>query len=310
MGPEVLIVLATFQGEPYLKSQLESLLHQDYPNIRLLIRDDLSQDATPQLIRYYQKRFPGKIDVLPSVERLGVVGNFEALMQAAIDKAPYVMFSDQDDCWNLNKVSSTLKLMLEKEQSQPCLVHTDLKVVDNQLNLVDSSFWDYCHLKPQGRETLNRLLVQNVVTGCTVMINQALLKKALPIPKEAIMHDWWLALVASTFGKIIHSKKALIAYRQHSNNQLGAQKFGSLKHLVHQKKKYKHSVKAVFAQAKAFHAKYASELPIETQDLLKDFLWLPHCSAISSPFLLWKRRFYKHGFLRNVFFHLFLKCKS
>ena len=136
----------------------------------------------------------------------------------------YVMFCDQDDVWCPDKIEKTLASMKKAESENgdiPILVHGDLSVVDSSLNVISSSFFEYQRLY-QNKVSLPALLVQNYVTGCTVMINRALKQKCSPIPKECIMHDWWLGLVAAVYGKIVCINEPLLLYRQHSGNQVGA----------------------------------------------------------------------------------------
>lgn len=300
---QVVILLATYQGARFLGQQLDSLMSQSYPHFRLFIRDDGSSDGTQNLIQSYARLYPEKIHLLPPDRRLGVVGNFQRLMEEALGQAPYIMFCDQDDLWEKDKILKTLMKMKQEEDQRPCLVHTDLCVVDQELKPLHPSFWRYCHLKPKGRESFNRLLVQNVVTGCTVMINQALLKQALPIPSQAMMHDWWLALVASAFGKVVHLQESAILYRQHSRNQLGAQKFGSFQHLRAKWRGLSRTNQALFDQARFFHIRYQEELDQDLKEVLNDFLNIPAVSFVESRRLIWKRAFFKHGLLRNLFFN-------
>ena len=306
----VLILLATYQGSSYLKEQIESILQQTYENIQIYIRDDLSNDDTPQIISHYAKKFPEKIHVLKSNERLGVIGNFACLMQSGLNQAPYIMLSDQDDVWKKDKVEKTLRVMKAYEVNAPCLVHADLTVVNNQLKIFHLSFWKYSYLKPQGRQSLNRLLVQNVVTGCTVMMNQALLQKALPIPKEILMHDWWLALVAAAFGKIVPIEESLIYYRQHSSNQLGARNFKSLKNFNQQWKTLQGNYLKLFQQGASFYKQFEDELSEGQRNVLKYFLTVPKLPFWKGRWVIIRQKFFKQGFLRNCLLLAFLKAEK
>ncbi|MER3556040.1 MAG: glycosyltransferase family 2 protein, partial [Meiothermus sp.] len=133
--------------------------------------------------------------------------------------------------WLKEKLELSLKRMQELEaahgKATPLLVHTDLKVVDRNLAALSNSFWQHQNLNPKAGERWNRLLVQNVVTGCTTIINRALREVAIPIPSAAIMHDWWLALVASLLGRVEFIDQPTVLYRQHSHNDTGAKKWGA-----------------------------------------------------------------------------------
>src|SRR5690606_13737176 len=141
--------------------------------------------------------------------------------------ADYIMFCDQDDVWLPGKVTLTLAKMQELEAACGAetflLVHTDLRIVDENLNLVADSGHRYQQIDPDRGNTLGRLLVQNIATGCTIMVNRALRDLALPIPGAALMHDHWLSLVSACFGKIAYLPEPTLLYRQHSGNKVGAQ---------------------------------------------------------------------------------------
>lgn len=302
------ILLATFNGFSFIASQLDSLLAQDYKEIHLIIRDDMSSDCTKKILDTYAKKFPNIITILPSEKQLGVKGNFSCLMNHSTAK--YVMFADQDDIWEDTKVSKTYAKMKELESqsstNSPLLVHTDLKVVDRDLNILSESFWEYNGIDPTLGHSLNRLLMQNVVTGCTMMINCSLLKLAFPIPENSAMHDWWLALVAAAFGKIETLPEATMLYRQHGKNALGAQKFFSLRY-------FKKGVESIWKPeiAKQAHVKemlirYFDRLDQNQKEMLKAYKKLPRTLLPKKIFLIFKYRFFKLGFLRN-FVNIFLK---
>jgi len=221
----VCILLATNNGQPYLPKQFESIFQQTCPDWRLYIRDDHSSDETVGII----SRYLGAqecIQVQDNFGRLGVVGNFSRLIEVARqDQGVYFFLSDQDDVWYANKLADQLALMHvleEKYPGQPLLVHSDMEVVDVSLNQVHPSFMQYQNIRNEDRNPLKVLLTQNFVTGCTVLVNRQLLDVALPVPKEAMMHDWWLALCAATFGHIGYIDQPLVQYRQHGSNAVGA----------------------------------------------------------------------------------------
>lgn len=221
--PNIDILMATYNGEKYLAAQIDSIMGQSFQNFQLFIRDDCSTDATPKIIKEFTKKFPSKIISLPAERNLGIIANFSALMEAS--ESPYIMLSDQDDIWEKDKIEKTIAEMSALEKCHgseiPLLVHTDLRVVDHNLQLIDPSFWRHMKLTPDSSHTVQKLILQNVVTGCSMLMNKKLLEMSLPIPKEAMMHDWWLALVAAAFGKISCVKTPTILYRQHNNNALG-----------------------------------------------------------------------------------------
>ena len=218
----VTVLLAVYNGEKYLAEQIESLLTQTESNFRILIRDDGSCDGSQKIIASYIERYPEKISAIHGAPTGNSRDCFAALLESADDD--YVMFCDQDDVWLPEKIEITLAAMKKAESengNMPILVHGDLSVVDSNLNVISNSFFEYQRLY-QENVSLPALLVQNYITGCTVMINRALKQKCSPIPRECIMHDWWLALNAAIYGKIVCIDKPLLLYRQHNNNQVGA----------------------------------------------------------------------------------------
>ena len=222
------ILLATFNGGIWLPALLASLEQQTCQDWRLLVRDDGSHDGTLELLQTWQQRLGDRMTLVAGAKPLlpGPMGNFARLLEAAT--APYVMFCDQDDVWLPTKVARSLDTMRASEArhgtTSPILIFSDLRVVDAELRPLAESFWQSQFLRPT-QVTYRRLLVQNVVTGCTLMANRSLVTRASPIPAEAFMHDWWFALVAAAFGRLEPIREPLILYRQHSNNAVGAQCF-------------------------------------------------------------------------------------
>ena len=304
------ILLATFNGFSFIASQLDSILSQDYKNIRLIIRDDMSTDSTSRVLEAYSNQFPDVITLLPSERQLGAKGNFSYLM--GYSKADYIMFADQDDVWEEGKVGATLERMnlleLHNSKDIPLLVHTDLKVVDRDLNVLSSSFWNYCGIDPSKGHTLNRLLMQNVVTGCTMMINRPLLELGFPVPESAVMHDWWLALVAAAFGKIEVLPEATMLYRQHARNTVGASKFLSFSYFKNGLKRLNKPEKAKQFHAMELLKRYFYLLNARQKQLLKAFNKLPRAAFPQKVFLILRYRFFKMGLIRNAV-NILVKCQ-
>jgi hypothetical protein len=137
-----------------------------------------------------------------------------------------VALCDQDDVWLPGRLQKPVERIQSIERRYgrdvPTLAHTDLIVVDEDLRTIAPSFWRYSNLDPMVGGRLNRLLVQNVVTGCATTFNRALARAACPIPSTTPMHDWWLALVASALGHVEAIPDKTVLYRQHQTNHLGA----------------------------------------------------------------------------------------
>jgi glycosyltransferase involved in cell wall biosynthesis len=233
--PRVAIVLATYNGEDFLRAQLDSLLAQDYRDFVIVARDDGSHDTTLAILQHYAGAHPGKFQLVDGGgANLGASASFSTLIQYVLAhkellglEQAYMLCCDQDDVWYSDKISKSVQAMLALETKHPyraCLVHSDLRVIDAQGQELAPSFFVYQGIRPH-KHTFARMLVSNSVTGCTAMMNEKLAEIASPIPAQAIMHDWWLALVASSVGHVQPIDEPLMDYRQHQKNTLGAKQF-------------------------------------------------------------------------------------
>ena len=231
------ILMATYNGEHYLEEQLASIESQTCTDWRLIVHDDASSDGTGKILENFQKRLgKEKVIIKKNYPASGSAkANFIGLIQAST--GDYLMCCDQDDVWHQDKVARTFYRMRQMEKRYgneiPLLVHTDLRVVDEQLSELNPAFHKYMNLETDGK--LNRELIQNQVTGCTVMINKALKEYVAQVTdmELIVMHDHWLALIALVFGKMSYLNKATIDYRQHGNNSVGAQNARSISYMWH-----------------------------------------------------------------------------
>ena len=275
-SPRIVILMPTFNSARFLQEQVDSLLAQTHQNFLVVTRDDGSSDNSVALIEAYAEANPGRFHSIAGDGRnLGASGTFAHLLAHALAhrseadfQFTYVVFCDHDDVWYPHKIAVTLARMqaLEAQYSGiPLLVHSDLRVVDGERRQIAPSFVDYQGIQPH-RNGLGRLLVCNTVTGCTAMINQELAIRMLPIPQGAIMHDWWMALVASAFGKIAYIDEALLDYRQHGENTLGAKEYRRSERptLVHRLRDSKRveAYQQMARQAHAFRLQHRAGLTI------------------------------------------------
>jgi glycosyltransferase involved in cell wall biosynthesis len=317
MDQKIDILMAVYNGAHYVLAQLHSMMEQTYPHFRIIIRDNCSSDQTVSLIEQFSRQHPGKIFLIKGTENLGAMGNFATLVHYA--EAPYVMFSDADDVWLPTKIEESLALMQKNEANygaqMPILIHTDLTVVDKELNILGHSFWNYSRLNPYNAHALNRLLIHNVITGCTTLVNQPLLKLAAPIPKEAIMHDWWLGLVASAFGKIDHLAKPTILYRQHGKNDTGAKNWKSLSTYLAQTKKALQTVGRAelrqrlfrtIQQASQFLNRYEGQLEPHKKRIIQNYVALATAGPLQKRYLFLRHRYFKNMLTKNIGTFLFL----
>lgn len=224
MNKEIIdIVMPTYNGEKYLKEQIESILNQSYKNVRLIISDDCSNDSTVEILRQYEEK-DKRVIVYAQEQNLGVVRNVEFLLNKV--ENPYYMLADQDDVWLPEKVEKTLEKL---KQENADLAFGDLEVVDENLNTIYESFGDFMLLNRKINKYINsnRLnYLYNCVTGCTLLARKETIEKILPLPQKSkySIHDHWIGLIASLNGKVTYISKKYIKYRQHGNNQVGTNK--------------------------------------------------------------------------------------
>lgn len=304
---QVAILMATYNGARYLPTQLDSILNQDFEDWQLLISDDGSTDGTLNILADYQKRYPEKIRILEKEIPTGSAKkNFMFLTRQA-DSFPYVMYCDQDDFWCSEKVRVTLKKMKETESGNtaiPCLVHTDLEVVDQNLLTISRSFFRFSGLDAS-RCALNQLLIQNIVTGCTMMINHALWELAVrPVDEEQIlMHDWWFALIAAAVGRIEFVNQPLILYRQHGDNSVGAKNTKDPAYLSSQIKKgsgNRAAMENTMRQAGVFADVFSDMLKADANILLEEYAALAGQGKRKRIKTVCKYRIWKSGALRKA----------
>lgn len=219
------ILLSTYNGEKYLAEQIESLLNQTYTEWTLTIRDDGSNDGTISIIEKYAAEYPDKIKFLEEEKiNLGYIKSFERLLQYS--SAEYIMFCDQDDCWLSDKIELSINAIKQQEythgNSTPILVHTDLYVTDEKLNIRHESFARYSGLDINFIEkNIHYLGICNTVTGCATLFNKALKETMLPFNPSCI-HDEWAGICAKKYGILLFIPQSTILYRQHGKNSLGA----------------------------------------------------------------------------------------
>ena len=210
------ILMATYNGQKYLVEQLDSIINQTYHNWNLLIRDDNSTDKTLEIIQNYHKK-DKRIKILKDNKgNLGIVRNFEELLKSS--ESEFIMFSDQDDIWVENKLDMYLK-MIEKIKNKGFMIHSDAILFDkNKSNILKDTFIS----KKAINRGLENVFFNYFVQGATILISKEIKNFILPFPKEVYLHDRYIHLISELFFERIFVNKALIYYRQHGDNQIGA----------------------------------------------------------------------------------------
>ena len=224
MNRKTAILMSTYNGENYLQDQIDSIKAQDSDKWILYIRDDGSTDSTRSIIESNTLNDERIVWLDKNKnQNLGVTKSFIRMLKS-VDEDFY-MFCDQDDFWLPNKVRVTTDCMKDRD-TIPTLVHTNLKVVDQNLNEINLN--KYVSGGKYVKPYFPLLVMDNYITGCTLGFNRCLRDLVIRTQLEdcdfIIMHDWWVSLVAAFFGEIIFTNEITILYRQHGNNVVGALK--------------------------------------------------------------------------------------
>ncbi len=282
----VLVLMSVYNGEKYLREQLDSILGQKGCNVMLLIRDDGSCDGSRKILQEYLSGGQ-RAKFYPVIEgkNIGVIQSFFELLYAAVE-FPYEYFAlaDQDDIWQEDKLAAAIiaiqrgKKLAEKEgEEKPCLYASEVQPVD------------WCGEKisggiryPKRIPGFGNALVENICAGCTCVINRELLRLFCDIEVhggrlktcQVVMHDFWLYLLASAFGRVIFDTKAHIYYRQHGDNTVGMAPsvMESYKKRVLNFKKNRGKLRKQAAELKRLYGKKLEEQDKRKAGLLRDFV--------------------------------------
>ncbi|HFI0435687.1 TPA: glycosyltransferase family 2 protein [Streptococcus suis] len=215
---KVNILMSTYNGQQFLSEQIRSIQEQTYTDWTLFIRDDGSSDNTKEILKDFERQ-DSRVHLIDSdkSDNLGVIKSFHKLVNH--DRADYYFFSDQDDVWLPNKLELSLNEAQNYPANLPLMVYMDLKVVNQDLEIMTESM-----VKSQSHHANTELvqeLTENTVTGGVAMINHTL-AEMWQETDDILMHDWYLALLASAFGNLVFIDQPGELYRQHSDNVLGA----------------------------------------------------------------------------------------
>ena len=293
------IIMAVYNGQEYIREQLESLKDQTYTEWRLVIRDDRRSDKTAEIVKKFSDEVEQEVIFKVNEKPSGSAKNNFALLINDAKESDYVMFCDQDDIWKKDKIEITFNKMKQVEERYgrdfPLLVHGDVEVIDENGNINADSMFEMSHINADSK--LPQILIQNHVTGCTMMCNKKLIAgiSEYASSEYIIMHDYLAALYASVFGKIEVIKKPLLSYRQHSGNSVGAKNNNNpvylLKRLANGRKSYKEAMETSRNQVKFFVEIYREELAAEKY--CKEYELMSGYASLGSRAKLYRIMFYK-----------------
>ena len=308
----ITIIMAVYNGQEYIREQLESLKDQTYTEWRLVIRDDRSSDKTAEIVKKFSDEVEQELIFKVNEKPSGSAKNNFALLINDAKESDYVMFCDQDDIWKKDKIEITFNKMKQAEERYgrdfPLLVHGDVEVIDENGNINADSMFEMSHINADSK--LPQILIQNHVTGCTMMCNKKLIAgiSEYASSEYIIMHDYLAALYASVFGKIEVIKKPLLSYRQHSGNSVGAKNNNNpvylLKRLANGRKSYKEAMETSRNQVKFFVEIYREELAAEKYceeyELMSGYASLGSRAKLYRIMFYKKNHIWKNGTIRKI----------
>ena len=221
---KIRVLMSTYNGERYLKEQIDSVLCQDGVEVSLYIRDDGSRDATLQILNEYEKRHKN-VKVFHE-KNIGCANSFFRLMGLGYDDTiNYYAFCDQDDVWEKSKLKEAVSVLSGYEKNKMNMYCSNLWVTDETLTPIRKMYPTATYPDKVGA------MIENIATGCTVVVNKAVLSflQNKTVPQNPIMHDWWIYKICAFFGNVYFDEIPHICYRQHERNVLGAKQKGFLK---------------------------------------------------------------------------------
>lgn len=300
MRERVHIVLATYNGERFLREQMESVLAQTYENITVEVCDDGSTDGTEAIVREYEAQ-DERVKLHLNPHNLGYVKNFlEGVKRCT---APYVMLCDQDDIWQKDKVEKTLLAMQQAEKKRtgkPVLVFTDAVNFDSETGKELGFFHETSHLDVKKVDTAH-LFMENKCIGCTMMMNRAILPYLEELPEEIRVHDWWLALICSHFGTIEYVPQATLRYRQHEENQIGGSSYtGYLKKRLTHIREQRKALLQTYRQAAAFLRIFGEQMDRRQRVVAENFADMEQTGFFGRRYRILRYGYKKSGWLRNI----------
>lgn len=303
MPPSVEVLISTYNGQKYLVEQLDSILAQTQRDIMITIRDDGSVDNTADILTSYARR--DKRIKLIFAENLGVVGSFLSLLKNAESGCRFTAFADQDDVWLPNKIERALSVLSAYDDSVPLLYCSRMEYVSEDLRHLGFSKQVR---KPTG---FANALVQNIATGCTIVLNRAARKVLLlhEWPRQVLMHDWWMYLVVSAFGSVVHDDFSSIKYRQHAGNQVG----GTSSLLSDCNKRIRNFISrerkglfGCYSQAYGFWVTYQKELKGENRDVISRFIRSKQSAVHRIRYLACNTRVYRQTPFDDIILRLLI----
>lgn len=212
---KLIVMLSAYNGEAYIREQLDSLLVQTLQGVEILVRDDGSTDGTCEILEEYAKR--GALRWYAG-SNLGPSRSFWRLLQDA-PEADFYAFCDQDDVWDANKLEIAVSALTRLDASKPALYCGDVRVGDAKLGVLSE------HMVRPAPTDYPQALLRNLAPGCTFVFNRAARELLRRYDAERLgleLHDWTAYQVVACFGRVVYDPAPHMSYRQHGGNAIGA----------------------------------------------------------------------------------------
>ncbi len=299
---KVNILLSTYNGERFLADQIRSIQEQTFSDWTLLIRDDGSTDQTRQIIEEFVREDERIRFINPDdMTNVGVVKSFHALVK--YEQADFYFFSDQDDVWLPEKMQMCLDEADLYPSQEPLMVYTDLTIVNQDLEVLAESM-----IRSQSHHANTELvqeLTENTVTGGVAMFNYAL-AHMWKDSDQIVMHDWYLALLATALGKLVYIDSPGELYRQHGNNVLGSRNYMKLLKKWLRLSNHWELIKKSQKQAKLL---LQNELSEQSLDMVKAYVTILDQTFFTRIHLVKKYGFRKNKMLYSIVFWFLIITK-
>ena len=285
MEKNISVAISTYNGEKYIEKQLLSILNQSMAVDEILIIDDNSNDKTKEVIKLLIEKHP-KILLIENSVNIGPVASFQLAIKSC--KHDFVLLSDQDDVWANNKVEICFnQMLLLQVVNIPALIFSDLELIDEFDNNLSNSFWKL-HNFSKKDIIFNKALFVNVATGCTMMINKSMKEEVKLMPKDVMMHDHWIYLIALSIGNLSFIDKPLVKYRSHSDTvtpKHRISKITSLFNFFNKNYRKKYLISNI-SQALLFYNIYRNKLNKKNLSEIQEFINLNNKSFIYKKFIM------------------------
>ena len=293
-NPVVLVLMSTYNGERFLKEQIDSILSQEGVDVRLLVRDDGSTDRTWEILKEYASGY--RNIVITMGENVGFVKSFSALVRMALDqiggeREMFYAFADQDDIWMPKKLSTACSVLSSKDASKPHLFTSN----SMQIN-AEGKELELFHKGPEPKFRKGNVLVFGTEQGCSMVFNRKAMELYAECEPQLTWHDRWLYHICYFLGSVTYDHQPLFYYRRHENNALANHHAGSLEE---ERSKIVRVYRILFVEppvtnhvemAKEFYDHFAPMLDSSDRQLFKRFI-VCRKSVVSKIYMLFSRHF-------------------